>query len=161
MFRAGIVKPATSAWSFPVAIATKKDGGPWFCVDYRVLNSRMKADRFPLPKIQEIFDALAGGVFFTTLDFFSGYWQVRMSKCCKEKTTFVYRYGTFQFEVMPFGLMNAPSMFQRMMDKILDGIPFPRVYLDDVIIFSATLREHVEHVTELVKLVFSHGLKFC
>lgn len=124
MLRAGIVTSATSAWSFSVVIATKKDGKPRFCVDYRVLNQRMKGDRFPLPKIQEIFDELSGGAVFTTLDFFSGYWQIRMSEDCKEKTTFVCRYGTYQFEVMPFGLMNAPSTFQRMMDGLLGHLPF-------------------------------------
>lgn len=111
MLEAGIITPATSAWSFPLEIATKKDGKPRFCVESPVLNRRTKADRFPLPKIQESFNELAGGFLFTTLGFFSGYWQVKRSENYNEKTTFVYRYGTFQFEVMPFGLMNAPSTF--------------------------------------------------
>lgn len=88
MLAAAIVPPATSAWSFPVVIATKKNGKPRFCVDYRMLNQRMKADRFPLPKVQEVFDELAGGVVFTTLDLFSGYGKIKMSEDCREEPTF-------------------------------------------------------------------------
>lgn len=146
MLKAKIVTPEVSAWSFPVVIATKKDGKPRFCVDYRMLNQRMRADSFPLPKIQKIFDELAGGAVFSTLDFFSGSWQIRMSNRCKAKTTFVCRYGTFQFEVMPFGLMNAPSTFQRMMDGLLGGLQFAKVYLDDVVVFSKTMAAHMEHL---------------
>ena len=136
MLEAGIITPATSAWSFPIVIVSKKDGKPRFCVDYRSLNQRMKPDRWPIPRIQEIFDDLEGSVVFSTLDLFSGYWQVRMANECKEFTTFVCRFGTFKFEVMPFGLMNAPSTFQRMMDVILAGLKFVRVYLDDVVVLS-------------------------
>lgn len=97
MLWAGIITPASSAWSFPFFIATKKDGKPRFCVDYRALNLVMKADRWPLPKVQEIFDDLGDSSFFTTLDLFTGYWQVRMDDHCKEKTNFVCRFGNFVF----------------------------------------------------------------
>lgn len=97
-------------------IASKKDGKPRFFVDYRSLNRVMKADRWPLPKIEELFDDLQGSAVFTALDLFSGYWQVKMDENSKEKTSFVTRFGNYQFEVMSFGLMNAPSTFQRMMD---------------------------------------------
>lgn len=136
MLEAGIITSAISAWSFPVAIATKKDGKPRFCVDYRVLNQKMKADRWPIPKIQEIFDDLHGANIFSTLDLFSGYWKVKMFEDCREKTTFVWNYGTYQFEAMQFGLMNAPSTFQRMMVRVLTGLEFVRVYLDDVLCFQ-------------------------
>ena len=116
MLEAGIITPAVSAWCFPVVIASKKDGRPRFCVDYRALNKVMKADRWPLPKIEEMFDDLQGSKLFASLELFTGYCQVRLSEEGKEMTTFVCRFGTFQFEVMPFGLMNAPSTFQRMMD---------------------------------------------
>lgn len=159
MEKAGIITPSVSAWSFPVVIATKKDGKPRFCVDYRLLNKVMKADKWPLPKMEEIFDDLEGNKVFTTLDLFSGYWQVRMAAHCKEKTTFVCRYGTFQFEVMPFGLMNAPSTFQRMMDGIFRGLPFLRVYLDDVVVFSNSLSSHADHLLQVFGLIADNGLK--
>lgn len=114
--------PANHAWSFPIVRDNKKDGKPRLCVDYRELNRKMKVYRWPLPMIQEIFDDFAGSEIFSTLDFFRGYWQILMCKFYKEKTTFVCRFGTFQFEVMPFGLMNAPSTFQRLMNKILRGL---------------------------------------
>ena len=159
MLSAGIITPSTSAWSFPVVMATKKDGKPRFCVDYRTLNQVMKPDRWPLPKIEVIFDDFEGANVFSTLDLFSGYWQVRMAEQCKEVTTFVCRYGTFKFEVMPFGLMNAPSIFQRMMDLIFRNCPFVRVYLDDVVFFSADLKEHVEHLSAVFATSAKHGLK--
>lgn len=97
MLRAGIITPGSSAWLFAVVIMTKKNGKHGFCLDYRILNIKMNSYRFPLPNIQEIFDELAGGVSFTTLDLFSGYWQIRLSKRCKEKTTFVCHSRTIQF----------------------------------------------------------------
>lgn len=124
MLEAGIITPVSSAWSFTGVIWTKKDGQLRFFVDYRVLNKRMKPDCWHIPKIQEIFDDLSGGKVFTTLDLFSGYWQIRLGEGCKEKTTFVCRFGTYQFEVMPFGLMNAPSTSQRMMDQIFRDLSF-------------------------------------
>lgn len=156
---AGIVTPASSAWSFPIVIATKKDGKPRFCVDYRALNREMRADRFPPTMIQEIFDELAGAVFFSTLDLFSGYWQIRLSEECKEQTTFVCRQGTFKFEVMPFGLMNAPSSFQRMMNSLLGHLKFVKVYLDVVVIFSKDMTKHMIHLRAVIELIAKHGLK--
>ena len=159
MLEAGIIVPASSAWSFPVVIASKKDGKHRFCVDYRTLNRVMKADRWPLPKIEEIFDDLEGSTVFTTLDLFSGYWQVKMAEASKEKISFVTRYGTYQFEVMPFGLMNAPSTFQRMMDIVLKDLPFARVYIDDVVIFSKSLDEHLIHLKQVMSCIADNGLK--
>lgn len=108
----------TTHWSFPVLIATEKDGKPCFYVAYCALNQRMNADRWLIPKIQEIFDYLGGGNFFSILDRYSKYWQIRVSKSCKEKTIFFCSFGTLQFEVISFCLMNAPSTFQRIMDQI-------------------------------------------
>ena len=159
MLSAGIITPSTSAWSFPVIIATKKDGKPRFCVDYRALNQVMKPDRWPLPKIEEILDDPEGANVFSTLDLFSGYWEDHMAEHCKEVTTFVCWYGTFKFEVMPFGLMNAPSTFQRMVDLIFRNYSFFRVYLDDVVVFSADLKEHVEHLGDIFSTIAKHGLR--
>ena len=159
MLKAGIITPSSSAWSFSVVIASKKDGKPRFCVDYRTLNRVMKADSWPLPKIEELFDELRGSHFFTTLDLFSRYWQVLMENYCKEKTTFIYRFGTFQFEVMPFVLMNAPSTFQRMMDFVFRTFDYVQVYLDDVIIDPSTISEQKKHLLGVIKVISNHRLK--
>lgn len=116
MFRAGIITPECSAWSFPVVIARKKDEITRFYVDYRMLNQRIKADWWPLPNIEVIFEELRGGTIFTTLDLFTGYGQICMTEKCKEMTTFLCSFGKFKLEVMPLGLMNAPLTLQRMMD---------------------------------------------
>ena len=132
---------------------------PRFCVDYRTLNKVMKPDRWPLPKIKEILEDLCGSSYFTSLDIFSGYWQIQLDEQCKENTTFTSRFGTFQFEVMPLGLMNAPATFQRMMDSILRTIPFARLYLDDVVIFSKHLKGHLNHAQAVLHILKRHGLK--
>lgn len=111
MLETRIIVSASSAWSFSVVIATKKNEKPRFCADFRALNKRIKVDRFPLPKIQEIFEELGGGDVFSTSDLFSGYRQIRLEESFKEEITFVYRFGTFKFELMPFGFMNATSTF--------------------------------------------------
>lgn len=93
------------------------------------------------------------------LNFFSRGWKIRMSKSCKEKTTFVCRYGNFQFSVMLFGLMNAPSTFQRMMDELKGNLPFVKVYLDDVMVFFSSIYEHFKHLRNVLEKVSTRGLK--
>lgn len=159
MLKAGIITPSVSGFSVEVLIASKKDDKSRFCVDYRTLNRRMKADRWPLPRMEEIIDNLEGSEVLTTLDLFSGYWQVRMAEYCKEKTTFVCGFGTFQFEVMPFGLMNARSTFQKMMDQLFRNLRFVRVYLESVWVFSKSVEEHVLHLIEVLRVIAENSLK--
>lgn len=122
----------------------KKGGTAQFCVDYRELSRRMRKDKWPLPGIEEIFDDLRGNSWFTSLDLFSGYWQISMHRKDKHKITIVWRMGTFKLEVMPFRLMNAPSTFQRMMNTVFSEHEFVTAYLDDVIIFSNSLEDHLD-----------------
>jgi hypothetical protein len=98
-------------------------------------------------------DALQDAQWFTTLDLTSGYWQIKVKKEDQEKTAFITKFGTYEFKVMPFELCNAPATFQRMMDKVLQGIKdkFVLVYLDDVIIFSKTFKEHTQYVEKVMK----------
>lgn len=159
MLRAGVIRPVSSAWSFSIVISTKKDWNARFCVDYRLLNQKMKADRWPLPKPQEIFDEMKGSIILTTLDFFTGYWQFLMAKHCQEMTTFVCFLGTYAFNVIPFWLMNAPSSFQRAMDHLLRDLPFLKVYLDDIVIFSKSEEEHVEHAKTVLERIVQYHLK--
>ena len=151
-----VIQPSNSPWASPIVLVRKKDGTLRFCVDYRGLNSVTKSDKFPLPRIDDLLDQLGRSRYFTTLDLAAGYWQIRVDEESREKTAFVTHEGLFEFRVMPFGLMNAPSVFQRLMQKVLndlnptDGKRFVSVYIDDVLIFSETLEDHLEHL----RLVF-------
>ena len=141
MLQHGVVQPSTSPWASPIVLVKKKDGTTRFCVDYRKLNDVTRKDAYPLPRIDETLDALSGAKVFTTLDLASGYWQVEMSAADREKTAFATRHGLFEFQVMPFGLYNAPGTFQRLMEFVLAGLQWQKclVYLDDVIVYGRDL----------------------
>ena len=151
MMNKGIIEPSTSAWASPIVLVRKKDGSIRFCIDYRKLNDVTSKDAYPLPRIEDNLDALKGAKFFSTLDLASGYWQVEMAPEDKAKTAFCTKYGLFQFNVMPFGLCNAPSTFERLMETVLRGMQWERavLYLDDIIIFSENVEEHLERLKEI------------
>ena len=156
----GVIEPSDSPWSSPLLPVPKKDGTSRICVDYRALNKLTKLNAYPLPRIDECYRNLAGAQFFTCLDLWSGYWQIRLTDDAKEKTAFTCRYGHFQFRVMPFGLTNAPATFQRMMNDILHDFidRCAMVYLDDVIVFSQTEEEHIQNVLDVVHALHQHEL---
>lgn len=118
----GLIRLSESPWTSPVVLVKKKNGKPRFCIDYRKLNNITKKDAYPLPRIDEMLDTLAGSKWFSTLDLASGYWQVQMHQEDREKTAFTTRYGIYEFNVMPFGLCNAPATFQRLMDRVYKNI---------------------------------------
>ena len=122
MLTGGQIEPSDSPWSAPVVPVTKKDGGTRFCVLYRRLNLATVKDAYPLPRIDNTLDMLAGKRWFSTLDLASGCWQVSLSLEVRCKTAFVTHSGLFQFKVMPFGLCNAPATFERLMDRVLQGL---------------------------------------
>ena len=142
MLTGGQIEASDSPWSSPVVLVTKKDGGTQFCVDYRQLNDATTKDSYPLPRIDDTLDMLAGKQWFSTLDLASGYWQVSLSQEARVNTAFATHSGLFQFRVMPFGLCNAPVTFERLMDRVLQGLRWSRclVYLklDDIISFGST-----------------------
>ena len=145
MLRQGIVEPSSSPWSSNVVIVAKKDGSLRFCVDYRGLNGVPRKDSYPLPRITDCLDALGSATFFSTFDLRSGYFQVGMDEADRDKTSFVTRRGTFRFTAMAFGLTNAPATFQRVMDVAMAGLNYEicLVYLDDIVLFSRTVKEHL------------------
>ena len=127
MLEQGVVQPSSSPWASPIVLVRKKGGGTRFCVDYRKLNQITKQDEFPLPRIDDTLNLLAGTHYFTTLDLASGYWQVAMDKASQEKTAFTTFAGLYEFQKMPFGLVNAPATFQRLMEVVLHGLGVPSI----------------------------------
>ena len=160
-----VISPSAGPWASPVVLVRKKDGTLRFCIDYRELNSVTKADTFPLPRIDDLLDQLNKAKYFSTLDLAAGYWQVRVHPQSREKTAFITPQGLFQFNVMPFGLRNAPAVFQRLMQRVLaglnpdEGVPFTSVYIDDILIFSETFEDHLSHLKAVIERIASAGLK--
>ena len=146
--RLGIIQPSKSPWCSRIVPVEKKDGTTRMCVDYRDLNKSTVKDKYPIPRIDTILDALRGARIFSSLDATSGYYQIAMDPKDIEKTAFSWRHGLFEYTRMPFGLCNAPATFQRAMDHIFKKERFKFVipYFDDIIIYSETPEEHQEHL---------------
>lgn len=160
LLEAGLIRPSTSPWGAPVLFAKKKDGGLRMCIDYRALNKRTVKDRYPLPRIDDLMARLAGARVFSKIDLRSGYYQIRVRDEDVPKTAFVTRHGSFEFLVMPFGLCNAPSSFQRYMNQILGDVAdaFLVIYLDDILIFSQNMDDHMRHLRVVMSRLKQHQL---
>ena len=130
-------------------------------MDYRKLNNLTLKDSYPLPRIDEYLDALRGSKWFSTLDLQSGYFQVEMDHADAEKTAFTKICGLFQFKVMSFGLCNAPATFERMMEIILSCLHLETclLFIDDVIIFADSFKQHMERLSEVLSKLQTAGLK--
>jgi transposase InsO family protein len=156
----GWIRPSNSPYGAPVLFVQKKDGSLRCVADYRWLNSATIKSRYPLPNIQDLFDQVRGAKVFSKLDLASGYHQVPVNPADIPKTAIVTRYGQFEYTVMPFGLCNAPATFSRMMNQVLGPFldDFVVVYLDDVLIFSKSLDEHVQHVRTVLDVLRANKL---
>ena len=159
MRRQGIIKPAISDWAAPIVIVKKNDGSIRLCVDYRRMNALSRVDSYPMPRIDKLIDRLGRAVYITTLDLTKGYWQVPVAKRDRPKTAFTTPFGQFQFRRMPFGLQGAPATFQRMMDRVLEGLrEYTSAYLDDLIIVSEPWRDHLRHLEAIFTQLGEAGL---
>ena len=161
MLEQEVNQPSVSPWSSPVVLVRKIDNTYQFCVDYRKLNGITVKDAYPLPRVDETLESLGGASYFSTLDLASGYWQVAMDPEDKKKTAFSTKQGHFEFNVMPFGLCNAPATFQRLMEYILAGLQWDHclVYLDDIVVFSTTFDQHVKKLRAVFSRLSAAGLK--
>ena len=146
---------------FTSCTGTKKDNTLCFRVDYRKVNELTKKDAYPLPRVDDTLETFLGSRWFSTLDLLSGYWQVEVAECDRDKTAFVKKEGLYEFKVMPFGLSNAPATFQRLMDLILAGLQWSHclVYLDDVIVMGRSFEEHLSNLTLVLDSLRDANLK--
>jgi hypothetical protein len=141
----GYIEPANSPWSARLVLVPKPDGTTRVCVDYRQLNKVTLTDAYPTPRTDHVIEKLGGFKYFTSMDCEKGYYQVRLSDKAKPKTAFTCATGQYQWVRMPFGLKNAPAVFQRLMDFVLAGLSWQccMVFLDDVVVFSKTWEDHL------------------
>ena len=159
MLKAGVIKPSKSPWASPIVLVEKKDGTIRFCVDYRKVNKVSKFDAYPMPRVEEIFESIGPAKVISTLDLAKGYWQIPMAPESMEKTAFATPFGLYEFEVMPFGLHNAPATFQRTMNYVLqDCQGFAKAYIDDVVVYSESWEEHLEHLSQVFDRMKKAGL---
>ena len=165
MLEEGAIREAQSEWAAPVLIFERQDGSPGFCIDYHRLNELTVKDSYPLPRMEDCLDSLGDARNFSTLDCNSGYWQIPVTEEDLHKTAFTCHVGCYEFCRMPFGLTNAPATLQRVMDLLLSKYRWKSclVYIDDVIVFSNTTDEHLQHVKEVLTVMwdeFSSAVTF-
>lgn len=161
LLKKGIIKESCSSYASPVVVVRKTDGSIRLCVDFRKLNQKTRKDAFPLPRIDESFDALQGAKFFSTIDLASGYHQVAVKEHDQHKTAFTTPFGLYEYLRMPMGVCNGPATFQRLMQTAMNDLIFQimLVFLDDILLFSKTFTEHLERVDVVLKRLQDTGLK--
>jgi hypothetical protein len=156
----GFIVPSEAPWASALTLAPKKDGSERVCVDYRKLNNATIKDAYPLPLISELQDRTAGAQWFTKYDLRGAYNLIRVAEEDEDKTTFRSRYGSYKYRVMPFGLTNAPGTFQRHLNHVLERYldDFCIVYLDDILVYSKTLEEHIQHNIKVLEQLKKYHL---
>nr|GFA97281.1 reverse transcriptase domain-containing protein [Tanacetum cinerariifolium] len=154
----GFIRPSSSPWGAPVLFVKKKDGSFRMCIDYRELRKLTVKNRYPLPRIDDLFDQLQGSSVYSKIDLRSGYHQLRVREEDIPKTAFRTRYGHYEFQDMPFGLTNAPAVFMDLMNWVCKPYvdKFVIVFIDDILIYSKDekkLEEHLKAILELLKFI--------
>lgn len=161
LLKDNMIQESTSPFASPVLLVKKKNGEWRLCVDFRRLNAHTIKNKFPLPIIEELFEELYGAKWFTTLDLRSGFHQIMVKEADQFKTAFQTHFGHFEYKVMPYGLTGAPATFQAIMNHIL--APLLRkcvvVFIDDILIYSKTSEDHVQHVQLVLQLLREHQFK--
>ncbi len=160
LLAAGLIEPSSSPYGAPILFTDKKDGGLRMCIDYRALNKLTIKNRYPLPRIDDLLDAAQGAKVFSSLDLLSGYHQIRIQPEDVPKTAFRTPLGLYQWKVLSFGLTNAPATFQTVMNNVLRPVlgKFVLVYLDDILIFSQNMDEHLQHLRTVLQLLRDNHL---
>ncbi|KAK9537970.1 hypothetical protein VZT92_005538 [Zoarces viviparus] len=159
MLELGIIEVSSSDWCSPVVLVPKKDDSLRFCIDFRYLNSVSHFDPYPMPRIDDLVERVGRAKYITTLDLSKGYWQVALAPEARELTAFRTPFGMYHFKVMPFVLHGAPATFQRLMNHVLrDVSEFSAAYLDDVVIFSQSWKEHMSHLQQVLQCIKAAGL---
>ncbi|GJS04585.1 putative nucleotidyltransferase, ribonuclease H [Tanacetum coccineum] len=155
LFDKGFIRPSSSLWGAPILFVKKKDGSFRMCIDYRELNKLTVKNRYPLPRIDGLFDQLQGYNIYSKIDLRSGYHQLRVREEDIPKTAFRTRYGHYEFRVMPFGLTNAPAVFMDLMNHVCKPYldKFVIVFIDDILIYSHNEKEHKEHLKTILELL--------
>lgn len=160
LLESGFIRPSTSSWGAPVLFAKKKDGSLRLCIDYRQLNRVTIKNRYPLPRIDDLFDQLRGSRRYSKIDLRSGYHQLRVKEEDIPKTAFRTRYGHYEFVIMPFGLTNAPAIFMSLMNKIFRPYldQFVVVFIDDILVYSRSEEEHEQHLRIVLQILRENQL---
>jgi hypothetical protein len=162
LLKAGLISPSQSPYAAPILFVKKKDGTLRLCIDYRGLNAVTVADVYPLPLIRDVLSRLGGARYLSVLDLASGYWQIfPIAEADRHKAAFIYSGGLYEPNVMMFGLRNAPSTFQRAMDVTLSGLigNICFAYIDDVIVFSKTFKDHLADLRAVIGRLMDAGLR--
>jgi hypothetical protein len=156
----GYIHPSSSPWGFPALFVKKKDRSSRLCVDYRPLNAVTIKNKYPLPRIDVLFDQLAGSRVFSKIDLRSGYHQNKIGPCDIPKTDFSTRYGLYEFLVMSFGLTNAPAYFMYLMNSVFmtELDKFVVAFIDDILIYSKNEKEHAKHLQLVLQCLRDHKL---
>lgn len=156
---AGLIRPSSSPWMSPVVLVKKKDGTLRMCIDFRRLNKVTKRDPYQLPRVDSLTDRMQGCQYFTSIDVLSAFWNVPMAEQDIQKTGFSTAFGNFEWTRMPFGLVNASSSFQRLMDQVVNGLDDTGAYIDDVFVFTATWKGHLDALDKTLGRLVEAGLK--